>query len=46
MNRLLWFANQFNRFIENNQFVHESDNASTSQSMWYIIRSNDMFYEM
>ncbi len=27
MNRLLRFANLFNRFIENNQFVHESDTA-------------------
>ncbi len=46
MNRLLRFANRFNRFIENNQFVHESDTASASRSTWCIIRSNDMFYEM
>ncbi len=31
-NRLLRFANRFNRFIEKNQFVHESDTASASRS--------------
>ncbi len=46
MNRLLRFAKRFNRFIEKNQFVHESDTASASRSTWCIIRSNDMFYEM
>ncbi len=32
MNRLLRFANRLNRFIEKNQFVHESDTASASRS--------------
>ncbi len=30
MNRLLRFANRLNRFIEKNQFVHESYTASAS----------------
>ncbi len=40
------FVNGLNRFVENNQCVHESDTASVSGSMLYIIRSNDMFYEI
>ncbi len=32
MNRLLRFANRFNRFIEKNQFVHESYTASAFRS--------------
>ncbi len=39
MNRLLRFANRFNRFIEKNQFVHESDTASASRSTSNQIKS-------